>query len=75
MAQLNTGKSPDIYGLTIENILYAGESAVSFLLCVVNTIFEAGVIPDCLQTALLTPTFKNKGERTQQKRQRECING
>ena len=70
MAQLNTGKSPDIYGLTIENILYAGESAMNFLLRVVNTIFEAGVISHCLKTGLLTPIFKNKGERNNSKNYR-----
>ena len=35
---------------------------MNFLRCVVNTLIEAGVIPDCLKTGLLTPLFKNKGE-------------
>ena len=35
-----------------------------------NTIFEAGVIPHCLKTGLLTPIFKSKGERNNSKNYR-----
>ena len=58
------GKSPDFYGLTIENIIYEGEYLKSFLLDIINCIFDNVVIPDSLKVILPTPTFKNKGEKT-----------
>ena len=70
ISQINTGKSADIYGLTIENVLYAGESALEFLLCALNIIFETGEIPDGLKAGLLTPIYKNKGERNNSKNYR-----
>ena len=63
LQQLNTGKSPDFYGLTVENILYAGTGTINLLLSIINCIFESGTVPDCLKTGLLTPIFKNKGEK------------
>ena len=51
VSQINTGKSTDHYGLTIENVLlvYAGEPAMEFLLRAVNIIFTTGEIPDGLK--------------------------
>ena len=49
VSQINTGKSADHYGLTIENVLYAGESAMEFLLSAVNIIFKTVEIPDGLK--------------------------
>jgi hypothetical protein len=34
---INTGKSEDIYGLSIENIIYAGEEFLHHLLDLINT--------------------------------------
>ena len=70
LQQLNTGKSPDFYGLTVENILYAGTGTINMLLSIINCIFESGTVPDCLKTGLLTPIFKNKGEKNQSKNYR-----
>ena len=67
VSQINTGKSADHYGHTIENVLYAGEPAMEFLLRAVNIIFTTVKIPDGLKTGLLTPIYKNKGERNNSK--------
>ena len=61
---IKQGKSPDYYGLTIENINYGGNVLLHFLLDVINSIFKNGVIPESLKVGLLTPIFKNKGEKT-----------
>ena len=58
---MNKGKSADIYGLTIENILNGGAELQNVLLEVVNNIFTRGTIPDMLKRGLLTPVFKKKG--------------
>ena len=58
---INTGKAPDIHGLTIEHIINAGPAFQTALLNVINTIFQLGVIPKILKTGILTPVFKNKG--------------
>ena len=58
---MDKGKSADIYGLTIENILNGGAELQNVLLEVVNNIFTRGTIPDMLKRGLLTPVFKKKG--------------
>ena len=57
---INTGKSADIYNITIEHI-NAGEQMITILLQIVNTIFDHGSVPDILKVGPLTPVFKNKG--------------
>ena len=57
---VNTGKSADIYNITIEHI-NAGEQMITILLQIVNTIFDHGSVPDILKVGPLTPVFKNKG--------------
>jgi hypothetical protein len=37
---INTGKSEDIYGLSIENIIYAGEEFLHHLLDLINNIIS-----------------------------------
>ena len=61
---INLGKSHDFYGLTIENIIHAGECLESFLLDIINCISDNGVTPNSLKVGLLTPIFKNNGEKT-----------
>ena len=70
LQQLNIGKSPDLYGLVVENIQYAGDSAINLPLSIINCMFKSGVVPDCLKTGLLTPIYKNKGEKNQSRNYR-----
>ena len=65
LQQLNIGKSSDVYGLVVENIKYAGDSAINLLLSIINCMFKSGVVPDGLKPGLLTPIYKNKGEKNQ----------
>jgi len=58
---INTGKSPDVYGITIEHVLHAGPEYQEALLHLINRIFQDGVIPMSLKTGLVTPIYKNKG--------------
>ena len=37
---INTGKSEDIYGLSIENIIYAGEDFQLYMLDLINNIIS-----------------------------------
>ena len=67
---LNKGKSPDIYGLTIENILYGGPDLKYLLLELINIIFSSGTVPHTLKHGLLTPVFKKKGKITDSKNYR-----
>ena len=60
---LNKGKSADIYDITIEHITQAGDSLEPPLLKMINIIFHHGNAPDILKVGLLTPVFKNKGDK------------
>ena len=46
ISSLNKGKSPDVYGLTAENVAYGGEQLEFLFLRIVNFIFQNGTIPD-----------------------------
>ena len=61
---INKGKAADIYGVTIEHILNAGEAAIDFLLELINQIFNTGEIPDILKTGLLTPVYKKRRKKS-----------
>jgi len=54
----------------IEHFIFAGETFQNFLLKLINTIFKYKLIPDILKTGLLSPIFKNKGEKTDSKNYR-----
>ena len=54
----------------IEHINYGDNVLLRFLFDVINCIFKNGVIPDSLKVGLLTPIFKNKGEKTISKKYR-----
>jgi hypothetical protein len=43
---INTGQSEDIYGLSIENIIYAGEEFLHHLLDLINNIVAQDSIPE-----------------------------
>ena len=60
---INKGKSPDIYDITIEHIVHAGNELNEHLLNLINVIFQHGTVPDRLKAGLLTPVFKNKGDK------------
>ncbi|CAC5378097.1 unnamed protein product [Mytilus coruscus] len=60
---INKGKSADIYGITVETILHAGKNLEWLLLNLINIIFKESKVPDMLKEGLLTPVFKNKGEK------------
>jgi hypothetical protein len=48
-------ESADVYKITIEHIINAGEQMITILLQIVNTIFNHGSVPDILKVGLLTP--------------------
>jgi len=64
LSLVNKGKSSDYYGLTIEHILHSEEVVIEYLLYIYNQIFGNGETPDIIKIGLLTPVFKNKGNRT-----------
>jgi hypothetical protein len=64
---INTGKSEDIYGLSIENIIYAGEEFLHHLLDLINNIIAQNSIPELVKVGLLSPIYKNKGEKNDSK--------
>jgi hypothetical protein len=60
---INTGKSEDIYGLSIENIIYAGEDFQLYLLDLINNIISQYSIPELIKVGLLSPIYANKGRQ------------
>ena len=67
---MNKGKSEDSFGLSAENLLYASDLFIDFLTMLINKIFKKQRIPEILKTGLLTPIYKNKGERKDAKNYR-----
>lgn len=65
IASINKGKSADYHGLTIEHIIHAGEELQELLRSIINDILQHGTVPETLKKGLLTPVFKNKGNRQQ----------
>ncbi|KAL4239747.1 ATP-binding cassette [Mactra antiquata] len=61
LKSLNTGKSCDVYGVTVEHITYGGEILHQELLKIINTVFDHAEIPTCLKIGIISPVFKNKG--------------
>ncbi|MEW8547744.1 MAG: reverse transcriptase family protein, partial [Candidatus Thiodiazotropha sp.] len=64
------GKSEDIFGLSIESIYHAGEDFIIFLHGLIQRIFAIKHIPDILKSSLLTPIYKNKGNKNDSKNYR-----
>jgi hypothetical protein len=60
----------DIYGLSIENIIYAGEEFLHHLLDLINNIIAQNSIPELVKVGLLSPIYKNKGEKNDSKNYR-----
>ncbi|CAC5420234.1 unnamed protein product [Mytilus coruscus] len=70
---INTGKSEDIFGLSIEHILNAGDDFTDFLLYLVNIIIHDKLIPEIIKLGLLSPIFKNKGSKNDCKNYRGIV--
>ena len=70
---INTGKSEDIYGLSIENIIYAGEEFLHHLLDLINNIVAHDSIPELVKGGLLSPIYKNKGDKHDSKNYRGIV--
>ena len=67
---LNTGKSPDIYGVTAEHIIHAGPAIIEVLLLICNAIFQLQTVPDILKIGTLTPVLKRKRSKLEAKNYR-----
>ncbi|XP_071170834.1 uncharacterized protein [Mytilus edulis] len=65
---LNRNKSPDTYGVTAENLIHGGEILASYLQTLLNSSFEFCFIPDVIKFGILTPVFKNKGNKNDAKK-------
>jgi hypothetical protein len=70
---INTDKAEDIFGMSIENILFAGNEFLNHLCTLINYIFSNRLIPDVIKTGLLSPVYKNKGENHQSKNYRGIV--
>ena len=62
LKHIHKGKSEDCFGLSVENLCYASDSFIEFIVMLINQIFEYQKIPEMLKTGLLTPIYKNKGD-------------
>ena len=67
---LNTGKAPDVYGITAEHFLNGGEATIQATAEIVNAMFQFGIVTDALKVGALTPVFKKKGSSTDAKNYR-----
>lgn len=67
---INKGKSSDVFHLTIENIVNAGDDISPFICDIVQEIVNQERVPDMLKTGLITPIFKNKGSMNESKNYR-----
>ena len=67
---LNTGKAPDMYGVTAEHFLNGGEAAVQATTNIVNSMFQFGKVTEALKVGALTPVYKKKGSCTDAKNYR-----
>ncbi|VDI59380.1 Hypothetical predicted protein [Mytilus galloprovincialis] len=64
---INKGKAEDVFGISIENVLYAGQQFKLFLHKLINRMLQDRVLPDIIKTGLLSPVFKNKGDKNDAK--------
>lgn len=60
--KLNGNKSGDIFGISVECIIYGGTKLRELVLQTVNASFEHCYVSDILKVGALTPIFKNKGD-------------
>ena len=67
LKHIHKGKSEDFYGLSVENICYAGDEFIHFLKELINRIFYRKEIPGILKMGLVSLAYKNKGEKNKSK--------
>ncbi|KAK3098648.1 hypothetical protein FSP39_021572 [Pinctada imbricata] len=67
---LNKGKSPDVFGITAENIVFGGDALIATLCDIFNAIFYHQSVPDILKAGTITPVYKNKGSKLDAKNYR-----
>ena len=60
--KLNRNKSPDIYGISAECLLYGENTLHETLLNIINASFRQCYLSNSLKVGTLTPIFKNKGD-------------
>ncbi|CAC5416674.1 unnamed protein product [Mytilus coruscus] len=58
---LNLNKSPDIFGISTENLLYGGQSLIYHPKELLDSTFRLCYIPDEQKLGIVIPLFKNKG--------------
>ena len=68
--RLNSGKSPDAYGVTSEHVIYGGHKLVVILVNLFNAILGLETVPDSLKIGTLTPVFKKKGQKSESRNYR-----
>ena len=70
LKHIHKGKSEDFYGLSVENICYAGDKFILFLMELINRVFYHNKIPDMLKMGLVSPIYKKKGEKNESRNYR-----
>ena len=70
IASINRVKAADIYGVTAEHFLHGGEELFRTTANIINSLYRAGALTDCLKTGVLTPVYKKKGSSTDAKNYR-----
>ena len=58
---LNTGKGPNVYGVTVEHFINGGEACLHATTNIVNLMFQFGTVTEALKVGALTPLYKKKG--------------
>jgi hypothetical protein len=63
ISSLNKNKAEDVFGLAAEHLVNAGDRTVEIVTSIVNAIMRNGKVPACLKEGIITPVFKNKGDK------------
>ncbi|CAC5362615.1 Fibrinogen-like protein A,Ryncolin-4,Fibrinogen C domain-containing protein 1-A,Angiopoietin-2,Microfibril-associated glycoprotein 4,Angiopoietin-related protein 7,Ficolin-2,Tenascin,Fibrinogen C domain-containing protein 1-B,Fibrinogen C domain-containing protein 1 [Mytilus coruscus] len=71
LESMKKGKASDLFDLTVENFIYAGNNLIDLIHQILVYIFRKGLIPDLLKTGLLSPVFKHKGSIVEIKNYRD----
>ena len=67
---IHKGKAEDCFGLSVENSCFAIDSFIEFIVTIIYQICEHQKIHEMLKTGLLTPIYKNTGDRKDSKNYR-----
>jgi len=59
---LKNGKAADSAGISGEHLKYGGETILSALTDLINSIFETCTLPELFKLDLVSPVFKKKGK-------------